>query len=89
MKAYEDKALRIFRKHGGEVVAAFKPDSKQDDTSIPDEIQVLKIHSMEAFEKFMNDSERVALSDERDQVIAKTEVFISKEDVIHPLEKNG
>lgn len=84
MKAYEDKSLRIFRKHGGEIVAAFKPDLNLEGKSNPDEIQVLKIHSMEAFKKFLNDPERTGLSDERDRVIAKTEMFISKADVPYP-----
>ena len=88
MKAYEEKALRIFRRHGGEILAAFKPDSKSGDKPAPDEIQILRIRSREDFEKFMNDPDRVGMSDERNRVIAKTEVFISKEDVAYASEKH-
>ena len=36
----------------------------------------------------MNDPERAGMSDERNRVIAKTEVFISKEDVAYASEKH-
>jgi uncharacterized protein (DUF1330 family) len=85
MKSYEDKVLRIFRKHGGEIVAAFKPSARlqlggQPD---PDEIQILTINSMEAFEGFKSDSERLDLSNERKRVITRTELFISKDEIIY------
>ena len=36
MRTYEKKALEIFREHGGEVVAAFKPEPATDGMLMPD-----------------------------------------------------
>lgn len=76
MRAYESKALGIFRRHGGEVVAAFAPDPGAG--GLPDEIQVLRIADRRSFESFMSDPERLAMSAEREAVIRKTEVFLSE-----------
>lgn len=84
-RAYEKKALDIFRRHGGEVVAAYVPEpgkgqaSDKDLAEYPDEIQILRIADRNAFEEFMKDPERLALSGERDAVIRKTEVYPSAE----------
>ncbi|MEO7425666.1 MAG: hypothetical protein ABI036_10795 [Fibrobacteria bacterium] len=76
---YESKALNIFKRHGGEVLVAYTPAVSKDQTGVPDEIQILKIASQSDFEGFMGDSDRVALAAERERVIRKTEVFLSKE----------
>ena len=84
MRIYEGKALRIFRKHGGEVLAAFKPAPEANGKPSPDEIQILRMASRDAFARFMVDPERVNLSEERKRAIAKTEVFISQTHVEYP-----
>ncbi len=78
-KDYESKALNIFKKYGGEVIIAYAPlvEIKSDNT--PDEIQILKIATQEAFKNFMVDPERLSMAAERDAVIRKTEVFVSGE----------
>lgn len=78
-RAYEKKALDIFRRHGGEVVAAYVPEPDKSQAEFPDEIQILKIADRNAFEGFMKDPERLGLSGERDAVIRKTEVYLSAE----------
>lgn len=78
-KAYEIKALNIFRKYGGEVVIAYAPLIKKEAINIPDEIQVLKIASQTDFENFLNAPDRMAMTEERNSVIKKTEVFLSHE----------
>lgn len=77
-KDYESKALNIFKRHGGEVVVAYAPGLLKDQSELPDEIQILKIASQADFEGFMNDPDRTALASERETVIRKTEVFLSK-----------
>lgn len=76
---YEAKALDIFRRHGGEVLVAYAPTVDGNLAERPDEIQILKIPSRAAFEKFMHDPDRIGMAGERDQVIRKTEVYISEE----------
>lgn len=76
-KAYEQKALDMFKKHGGEVVVAYTPARSSGSLEVPDEIQVLRIGSREAFEKFMVDPERAGMAAERDAVIRRTDVFLS------------
>ena len=78
MRAYEKKALGIFRDYGGEVIAAFKPEPALNPKPMPDEVQILRIASMAAFKKFMAHPKRLALAGERERVIKKTEVFVSK-----------
>lgn len=78
-KAYEIKALNIFKKYGGEVILAYTPLRKKDHSDSPDEIQILKIASQIEFDKFLSAPERIAMSLERDSVIKKTEVFLSDE----------
>jgi hypothetical protein len=86
--AYEQRALDIFRRHGGEVVAAYAPlrepsgktgmtDKSQSD--YPDEIQILRIADRSAFDRFMLDPERLGMAAERDAVIRRTDVYLSGE----------
>jgi uncharacterized protein (DUF1330 family) len=74
-RSYETKALNLFRKHGGEVVVAYEP--VRDAADFPDEIQILRIAGKAELERFMNDPERLALSEERSRVIRKTEIYLS------------
>lgn len=79
--AYERKALDIFKRHGGEVVIAYAPESDPNKgvADFPDEIQILRIADRDAFDKFLQDPERLGLAAERDAVIRKTEVYLSAE----------
>src|SRR5438445_3406831 len=78
-KEYESKALGVFLKHGGEIVVAYRPLKAVGQAEIPDEIQILKIGSKSAFEKFMSDPDRTKMAEERNSVIRKTEVYLSEE----------
>jgi len=75
---YESKALKLFRRHGGEVVVAYAPIRTPGTENTPDEIQILRIENQAMFEKFMQDPERLTLAAERDRVLAKTEIYISE-----------
>ena len=77
--AYERKALDIFKRHGGEVVAAYVPAPDPSQADFPDEIQILRIADHSAFDGFMRDPERLGMAGERDAVIRKTEVYLSAE----------
>lgn len=79
--AYERKALDIFRRYGGEVVIAYatEPAPNKGETDFPDEIQILRIPDRDAFDRFMQDPERLGLAAEREAVIRKTEVYLSAE----------
>jgi hypothetical protein len=80
--AYEQKALDIFKRHGGEVVVAYTPapdNGGKAQADFPDEIQILRIADREAFDRFMQDPERLGLAAEREAVIRKTEVYLSGE----------
>ena len=80
--AYEQKALEIFKRHGGEVVVAYAPAPDKGGNAqadFPDEIQILRIADRENFDKFIQDPERIGLTAEREAVIRKTEVYLSAE----------
>lgn len=76
-KAYETKALKLFQKHGGEVLVAYRPQQAPGATDVPDEIQILRIADQASLDRFMSDPERVALAAERDGVIRRTVVYTS------------
>jgi uncharacterized protein (DUF1330 family) len=79
---HERQALRIFRKHGGQVISAFRPTP--GDKPQPDEIHVLEIQSASHFEAFQNDPELLTLSELRTRAIRKTEVFVSDKIIDYP-----
>ena len=78
-KDYEMKALNIFKKYGGEVIAAYAPIRDGSTTDTPDEIQILKIADQATLNAFINDPERVSLGDERNRVIRRTDTYLSDE----------
>lgn len=78
-RQYEQKALDIFRRHGGEIMAAFVPAPREPGTDVPDEIQILRIPDRARFEAFMRDPDRVKLSEERAAVIRRTETYLSED----------
>jgi uncharacterized protein (DUF1330 family) len=76
-RAYERKALDLFRRHGGEVVAAFSPERGTDPEG-PDEIQILRIADRARFESFLADPARQAWAAEREAAVRRTETFVSR-----------
>jgi uncharacterized protein (DUF1330 family) len=77
LREYEEKTLAIFRRHGGEILAAFVPEPDPSGAEQPDEIHILRIADSAAFAAYLADPERQALAARRDSVLRKSEVFRS------------
>jgi hypothetical protein len=75
---YERTVLGIWRAHGGEVLAAFRPAAYSDGSRAADEVQHLRIPSRAQLDAYMVDPRRVALAAVRDRTIASTEVVMSE-----------
>jgi uncharacterized protein (DUF1330 family) len=69
---YEDKVLELVAEHGGRVRERARTDGAAD---APLEVHVLEFPSDDAFDAYMHDARRVALAGERDQAIARTDVY--------------
>ncbi len=69
---YEDQVLALLPNHGGRVVQRVRA---LDATSGPLEIQVVEFPSEESLESYLQDPDRVALSDLRDRAIERTELM--------------
>jgi uncharacterized protein (DUF1330 family) len=71
LAAYEEKVLRILvERYGATVLERLTVTGEG-----PTEVQVLELPGEDALTAFMADPERVALSDERDACIARTELL--------------
>ncbi|MFF0816406.1 hypothetical protein ACFYVR_14835 [Rhodococcus sp. NPDC003318] len=70
--AYEDRVLELVGEHGGRVLQRARTDGSG---GAPLEIQVFTFASQDALDAYMNDERRVALADERDRVVARTELM--------------
>lgn len=77
-KTYERKVLELFRRHGGQLVAAFSPEPGPEGADWPDEIHVLTITNRSQFEGFLADPDRQELAPERDAVLRRSETFVSR-----------
>ena len=75
---YERTVLGIWREHGGEVLAAFRPAPWTNGTRAADEVQHLRIPSRAQLDAYMVDPRRAALAAVRDRTIASTEVVMSE-----------
>jgi uncharacterized protein (DUF1330 family) len=76
-RAYERKALALFRRYGGEVVAAFSPEPGAEGADRPDEIHVLSVANRSQFDDYLADPDRQAMAAERDSVLLASETIIS------------
>lgn len=70
--AYEDRVLELMGDHGARVLQRARTDGVGGS---PLEIQVLEFPSREALDCYMADERRVALAEERDAAIARTDVL--------------
>lgn len=70
--AYEDRVLELVAEHGGRVVQRARTDGTGDQ---PLEIQLFTFESPSAMDGYMQDERRLALADERDRVVARTETM--------------
>ncbi|APE10724.1 hypothetical protein AB0P13_24435 [Rhodococcus pyridinivorans] len=81
MTAYEDAVLRLVGDHGGRVVQRAVTDGavQRSVTDGPDgrprEIQFFTFESQDALDGYMCDERRLALADERDRTVARTEMM--------------
>ncbi|MCX5044428.1 hypothetical protein OG921_14755 [Aldersonia sp. NBC_00410] len=71
--AYEDKVLPLLEVHGGTLVQRLR--SASTDAEQPVEIQTIRFASDAAYAAYMADPRRTDLAEERDRVIARTELI--------------
>lgn len=72
LSRYEDTVLVLVPRHGGEVVQRVVGDGTGGS---PHEVQLYRFPDRAALDAYVADPARVALADERDRVIARTELF--------------
>ena len=75
---YEHTVLQYFVEHGGEIIAAFKPQAQADGLPPADEVQLLRIPTQQQLDAYLSDPRRLALSPMRAGTIAVTELTISE-----------
>ncbi|WP_243225716.1 bifunctional 2-polyprenyl-6-hydroxyphenol methylase/3-demethylubiquinol 3-O-methyltransferase UbiG [Microbacterium sp. CIAB417] len=72
MKTYEDAVIGLLGSHGAELVQRAFGDGGSDS---PHEVQIYTFPDQDALDAFLADPRRQELADERDRVIARTELF--------------
>ena len=70
--AYEDRVLDLVPEHGGTVLNRARSSGADGQ---PLEIQLLEFPSAAALSDYMTDGRRLALADDRDRAVARTEVI--------------
>jgi hypothetical protein len=75
---YEHRVLQYFVEHGGEIIAAFKPQAQADGLPPADEVQLLRIPTQKQLDAYLSDPRRLGLSPMRAGSIAVTELTISE-----------
>ncbi len=73
LHAYEDAVLAMLGRHGGEVTHRALRASADGDG--PDEVQFFRFPGEDALRGYLDDPDRLALRDDRDRAIARTELF--------------
>lgn len=72
LRHYEDSVLALVPEHRGTVLQRARSDGTD---GRPHEIQIFRFEGEVALDGYLQDPRRVALSDERDRVVARTELF--------------
>ena len=70
--AYEDRVLAFLPDHGAQLLERVRSDGAD---GRPLEVQLYRIPTPQSLDAYVNDPRRLALADERDRVIARTELF--------------
>lgn len=70
--AYEDTVLALVAEHGGEVLSRVRSDGT---AGHPLEVQLYRFPAQAAIDAYIADPRRLALAEERERVVARTEVF--------------
>ena len=74
---YAVEALRIFKRHGGEILSAFQP-AGHGSRDYPDEIQVLRFPSEENFVAYQRDRELLALDPLYKEAVSRVVLYHSE-----------
>jgi uncharacterized protein (DUF1330 family) len=72
LHAYEDTVLRLVEEHGGHLLQRATTDGSE---GRPLEIQMITFESQDALDGYMGDERRLALAEERDRAVARTELM--------------
>lgn len=72
LSAYEDRVLALVPAHGGEVIRRAVSDGSN---GRPHEVQLFRFPNQTALDAYLADPARLALANDRDQAIARTELF--------------
>lgn len=72
LERYEDAVLALVPEHRGEVLRRVR---SQGQDGQPHEVQMFRFRDGAALEAFLSDPRRLALSDERDRTVRRTELF--------------
>ncbi|MFD7311258.1 hypothetical protein [Promicromonospora sp. NPDC059942] len=72
LTAYEDKVLALVPEHGGTVVQRAASDGAD---GRPHEVQLYRFAGQRELDGYLADPRRTALTEERDRVVARTELF--------------
>jgi hypothetical protein len=69
---YEDDVLALVPEHRGAVLQRARSDGAE---GRPNEVQLFRFEDSDALQGYLDDPRRLALSGERDRVVARTELF--------------
>jgi hypothetical protein len=72
LAAYEDSVLALVGEHRGAVLQRARSDGT---AGRPHEVQLFRFEDRAALDGFLQDPRRLELSDERERVVARTELF--------------
>ncbi|THG33233.1 hypothetical protein [Naasia lichenicola] len=72
LRSYEDAVIQLLGDHGAEILERLVSNVAPGQ---PDEVQVYRFPSQEAFDSFLADPRRLERAAERDRVVARTELF--------------
>jgi hypothetical protein len=86
LRSFEQEALALIGRHGGCLLAAFKPENPERSADIPDEIHLLQFPSLAAFDAYRQSPETAGLSQKRVLAVQKTDIFLSEEIVRYPID---
>ncbi|MDD2858913.1 MAG: hypothetical protein PHU75_09590 [Candidatus Nanopelagicales bacterium] len=72
LRAYEDAVLALLPEYEGRVLQRLAIDAAGDE---PCEVQVIEFASAQHLDDFMHDDRRLALADEREATVLRTQVL--------------
>ncbi|WP_375002559.1 hypothetical protein [Aeromicrobium sp. CTD01-1L150] len=72
LEEYENRVLALIPEHGGQVLQRVR---NTVDDGQPREVQLYRFPSKSSLDSYLADPRRLALADERDRVVGRTELF--------------